>query len=213
MTIERIVKRSDEAASVFFDDQSEIILSYEVIIKNGLRKGDQVSESLFYLLSEENEKYFIKRKAINLIARRIHSSRELQIKLLQRRFNKKLIDEVIQNLVNSNIINDELFSRIFVEEKARTKYWSRSKLKGELIKRGIKNDVIEIVLTQEFHEDCEHMKKLAEKKANILHKRNYSDQQLKQKLFSFLLSKGFEIDLIKECIHDLCSGKNEELID
>lgn len=213
MTIERIVKRSDETASVFFDDKSEIILSYDVIIKNGLKKGDQISESLFYLLSEENEKYFIRRKAINLIARRIHSSRELQIKLLQRRFNKKLIDEVIQNLVNSNIINDELFARIFVEEKARTKYWGRSKLKGELIKRGIKSDIIEVALTRELHEDSEHMKKLAEKKANILRKRNYSDQQLKQKLFSFLLSKGFEIDLIKECIQDLCSGKNEELID
>ncbi|MBK7378233.1 MAG: regulatory protein RecX [Ignavibacteriales bacterium] len=213
MTIERIVKRSDESASVFFDDQSEIILSYEVIIKNGLRKGDAVSESLFYLLKDENEKYFIKKKAINLIARRIHSSRELQIKLLQKRYSKKLIDEVIQNLIYNKIINDEAFARIFVEEKSRTKHWGRSKLKGELIKRGIKNDVIEIVLQSELHDDSEHIKKLVEKKANILRKRNYTDQQLKQKLFSFLLSKGFEIDLIKKCIQDLFSGNYEELID
>lgn len=64
MTIERIVKRSDESASVFFDDQGEMILSYEVIFKNGLRKGDAVSESLFYQLKNENEKYFIKKKSI-----------------------------------------------------------------------------------------------------------------------------------------------------
>ncbi|HMU43887.1 MAG TPA: regulatory protein RecX [Ignavibacteriaceae bacterium] len=213
MTIERIVKRSDESASVFFDDQGEMILSYEVIFKNGLRKGDAVSESLFYQLKNENEKYFIKKKALNLIAKRVHSSRELQIKLLQKRFSKKLIDEVIQNLISNKIINDEAFAGIFVEEKSRTKHWGSSKLKGELIKRGIKNDVIEIVLHSALHDDSEQIKKLAEKKVNILRKRNYTDQQLKQKLFSFLLSKGFEIDLIKKNIRNLFSGNSEELID
>lgn len=213
MTIESIVKRSDQSASVFFDDQTEIILSYEVILKNGLRKGDVVSESLFYLLKDENEKYFIKKKALNLIARRIHSSRELQLKLLQKRFNKKLIAEVIQNLSDNNIINDEAFAKIFVDEKSRTKHWGRSKLKGELIKRGISNDLIERVLQSEMHDDSEHLKKLVEKKANILRKRNYTDQQLKQKLFSYLMSKGFEIDLIKKCVEILFTENYDELSD
>lgn len=213
MKVERIIKRSDATASVIIDDQSELILSYEVIVKNGLRKDDEISESLFSLLKEENEKYFIRKKALELLARRIHSSKELQIKLLQKRLDKKSIAEVIKNLCDNKIIDDEAFAQIFVEEKSRTKQWSKSKLKLELIKRGIQKDIIDNALSSPLLNDKEEIQKLAAKKLNVLKKRNYPNRQLRQKLFSFLLSKGFDYESINSCTQELFLENEYDLID
>jgi hypothetical protein len=80
---------------VHFDDGSHIILNYEILLKNGLRINNDLSESRLDLLSEENLKYEIKQSAFYLLSRRLHSSSELKTKLRQKYHHSDYIDEII----------------------------------------------------------------------------------------------------------------------
>jgi hypothetical protein len=69
MVIARVQKKNDNNVIVLLDNDQKLFLSYEVLLKNGLRKGSEVSESHFDYLVKENQKYFIKQKAFALLGK------------------------------------------------------------------------------------------------------------------------------------------------
>ena len=77
MVIAKIQKKNDNNVIVLLDNDQKLFLSYEVLLKNGLRKGSEISESHFDFLVKENQKYFIKQKAYLLLGKRLHSVYEL----------------------------------------------------------------------------------------------------------------------------------------
>src|ERR1035437_914406 len=142
MVIDRIEKKDNTNVIIYLDNGEKIYLAYEVILKNGLRKGVEISESHFHLLITENQKYFIKKKAYNYLGKRIHSAYELRTKLLRKKYDSGLINEIIDELKIGKYVDDSKFAEIFTEEKIRLKSWGKTKLKSELAKRGITSDII-----------------------------------------------------------------------
>jgi regulatory protein len=209
MKIEKVVKKDDENVIVNLDTGEKLFLSYEIFLKNRLKKGKEISEDGFSFLIRENQKYFIKRKAFDFLSRRLHSYRELKLKLLRKKYDKTLIDEVLDYLKVKKFIDDYEFGRQYVEEKIRTKSWGRNKLKSELFRKGLHSEVIDEILNEEeFSSYKENALALAEKKLKILSKRNYDNRQLTSRLYSFLYSKGYDYDTIKEIISRLIEEDN-----
>lgn len=199
MRIIRIVKKGQKDVTVYFDDERILILSLEVFLKSGLKKGEEISDDRFSILIEQNKLFHIKQRAFRLLGRRQHSSSELKRKLWRKDYEQKLIDAVIEELMNNGYLNDEDFIREFVAEKSEIKKWSSNRIKSELIKQGIKSNLIEAGL-KELPDNSEYEKALSlgKKKYEILTKRTADKKELKEKLFTFLYSKGFEYDVVKE---------------
>lgn len=199
MRIIRIVKKGQKDVTVYFDDERILILSLEVFLKSGLKKGEEISDDRFSILIEQNKLFHIKQRAFRLLGRRQHSSSELKRKLWRKDYEQKLIDAVIEELMNNGYLNDEDFIREFVAEKSEIKKWSSNRIKSELIKQGIKSNLIEAGL-KELLDNSEYEKALSlgKKKYEILTKRTADKKELKEKLFTFLYSKGFEYDVVNE---------------
>jgi len=135
----------------------------------------------------------------------------LKRKLWNKDYEQKLIDEVIEDLQKNGYLNDSEFIRVFVAEKSKTKNWSIKRIKGELFKRGIAPKFIDETLNdQPIESDNENAMKLAKKKYEVLLKRNLEPTELRNKLSTYLFSKGFEYDLIKEVSNRLIKDENEE---
>ncbi|MBK9099588.1 MAG: regulatory protein RecX [bacterium] len=199
MLIVRILKKGNKDVTIQFEDDRFLILAVEVFLKSGLKKGDEISEDRFSSLIEQNKLFHIKQRAFRLLGRRMHSSSELRRKLWNKDYEQKLIDEVIQDLKNNGYLNDEDFIREFVAEKTKTKGWSTKKVKTELYKRGIDNKLIDEMLKGHASDsELENAMKLARKKYDQLIRNKLEPKELRNKLSSFLFSKGFEYDLIKE---------------
>ncbi len=182
-----------------------------MFIKSGLKKGDDISENRFSLLIEQNKIFHIKQRAFRLLGRRQHSSSELRRKLWNKDYEQKLIDEVIGDLQKNGYLNDSDFIRAFVAEKSKTKNWSSKKIKGELFKRGLPAKSIDGTLfTEPKDSDSENAMKLAKKKYQILIKRNLEPKDLRNKLSTYLFSKGFEYELIKEVCSKIMNTDLEE---
>ena len=199
MQIHKVISKGKNEVTIYFDNNSTLFLAVEVFLKSGLKKGDIISEDRFSFLIEQNKLFHIKQRAFRLLGRRQHSSSELRRKLWNKDYESKLIDEVIEDLQRNGYLDDGEFIREFVAEKSEIKNWSSKKVKGELIKRGIPSKSIdEILNNQPKQSDYESAVILAKKKYKLLLKRNLESKEIKNKLSSYLFSKGFEYDLIKE---------------
>jgi len=199
MNIIRIVKKGKSDVTIYFDNDSMLFLAVEVFLKSGLKKGDEISEDRFSLLVEKNKLFHIKQRAFRLLGRRQHSSSELRRKLWNKDYEQKLIDEVIEDLQKNGYLDDKEFIRAFVAEKSKAKNWSIKRITGELFKRGATSKLIdEMFSEQQTESDLESAMKLAKKKYEVLMKRNLEPKELRNKLSTYLFTKGFDYDLIKE---------------
>lgn len=213
MIISKVEKKDNTNIIIYLDNGERIYLAYEVMLKNGLRKGVEISESHFHLLINENQRYFIKKKAYDYLGKRIHSAYELRTKLLRKKYDSDLINSVIDDLRNGTYIDDSKFAEVFIEEKIRLKSWGRSKLKSELAKRGVSGDVISSVLSDKFPIELEEIElayRLAEKKYNSLKGRNLESRKLVQKMYSYLMAKGYSFDICKKVVERIFSISPDE---
>ena len=213
MVIAKIQKKNDNNVIVLLDNDQKLFLSYEVLLKNGLRKGSEISESHFDFLVKENQKYFIKQKAYTLLGKRLHSVSELRTKLRQKKYDQDLIQITIDELLDSRYLDDTKFAEMFSEEKLRLKLWGKIKLKSELMKKGVSSAIITAVLEEKFpavEEELDNASQLVKKKYNSLKNRNMEKQKLVKRLYAFLISKGYSYDISRQAIEKLFNLSLEE---
>ena len=205
MKIVKIAKKNDNTIIVFLDNNEKLFLSYEIFLKNGLKKDDEISESRFSFLIRENQKYFIKQRAYNFLSRRSHSQFELINKLKQKGYDSDLIIPIIEELKENKYLDDLEFSREFTSENIRRKRWGMYKVKSELIKRHIDRDIISVVLAENFNPENEFENALAlgAKKLKLLAVKPLAKEKIEQKLYSYLSTKGFDFEVIQKVINSL----------
>ncbi len=130
--------------------------------------------------------------ALRILSIREHSEREIYKKLRRRGFEKDKIEELIKRLRNADIINDEKFAFSYARWR-RKKLYGRIKIMAELISKGIEREIAERAIgeaTREIGEE-EAARTLAGKK-----------NKKGEKLFRFLVQRGFPIEVVKEIVKD-----------
>ncbi|MCX6149972.1 MAG: regulatory protein RecX [Ignavibacteriales bacterium] len=206
----RKVKRN---VQVILDSGEELLIRYEIFLKNGLRNGDPFTDDLIQVISKQNKIFEAKEKAFNLLTRRNHSSKEIERKLLQRKFDKGIVTEVIIDLQQSDFLNDERFTREYVEERLRLSTNGLGKIKKELYARGIPREIINTIIDENSDVDeTDNALELAKKKMKSLSSRKIIDKRkLKQKIYSFLLSKGFDYETIENAYRKIITETGNEI--
>ena len=211
MKITRVVKKDSKNVSIHLDNGNVIFINYEIFIKSGLRKNDNISENQIDSLIKENQRFAVKQRAFRYLGRRLLSENELRIKLRLKKYDENIINEIIEDLKEKNYLDDLEFANIFSSENIRNKFWGKNKVKAELMRRGINNEIILQVLLEKFPEgnDLNNAVELAQKKYQLLSKRNLEQKKIKEKMISFLFSKGYDYEVIKEALEKII--KNDAL--
>ncbi len=106
---------------------------------------------------------------------------------------------IINKLINDHFIDEDRFCDSFVRGKFNNKHWGRNKIRFELRSRKINSEIIESALTQiDDNKYIDTIDSLLKKKLkDIKEKDSY---KANSKLINFLMSKGYEYDLIKDRI-------------
>jgi regulatory protein len=211
MKINKIVKKDARNVVIHFDSDEVLFLSEEIFYKSGLKKNDEISDDRFSSLIKDNRLFHIKQRAFRYLGRRQHSTSELRIKLKQKGYETELINEVLDDLKKKNYLDDTEFAKMFVEEKIKLKLWGEQKLRNELIKRGIKSEVISEVLRNIISEEdkLNNVMTVASKKYDTLRNRKLDKDVIKKKLITFLNSRGYNYAVIKEVCDELIKEENQ----
>lgn len=141
-------------------------------------------------------------KLMHFCSYRDRSQKEVEDKLNTLHMIPEAKEKIIIELMQEGFLNEERFARSFVRGKFRIKKWGRVKITQELKKRGISSPIIKIGLT-EIKESYYHstLYEIAEKKQEkITEPNNYKK---KGKLADHLLRKGYESNLVFDCINEL----------
>lgn len=204
MIVQNISKKGNNIL-VVFDDNSSILLNYNVFIDSMLRRNDDVDQKFIDELKRKNELHKIKYSALNLLGRRAHSKRELFQKLSKKKFDKDLCSYVLEELSNLNLINDFDFALKYAEEKIKRGKCGINKVKSELIRKGIDKNTLQYIEQNysESDEVVDNIKSLALKKLEYLNKKETEKRKIKGKLYSFLQSKGFTSEQIVDVLNKL----------
>jgi len=111
-------------------------------------------------------------------------------------------DNLIADLIVNNFLNEERFASAYVSGKIRIKRWGKLKIKINLKQKKISDYSIKKAF-KEIDEDeyLENLNHLAIKKFEQVKGKNQWDK--KAKLQRYLISKGYENQLIYEVLNDL----------
>ena len=106
-------------------------------------------------------------------------------------------DEILLSLMSDNFLNEERFAKSFARGRFRIKHWGKKKIIQELKKRNISEYLIKEGLKEiDASEYYTTIETLIEKKKTSVKAKN--DYELRNKLISYMLNKGFEYELVSE---------------
>lgn len=140
-----------------------------------------------------------KERAIYIITNYSKTEKQLRDKLKQgKKYTDEIIDETIKFLKKHNFINDEDYTRRFIELHKNS--YSTKVLKQKLIQKGIKKEILDKVFEEDLDIDEETLiKKLLLKKCpDYFEKMSEMDSKEKQKILAYLFRKGFTYDKIAD---------------
>lgn len=123
------------------------------------------------------------------------SQQEVRDKLYCWSLTPPEVEDVIAGLIADGFLNEERFARSYAGGKFRIKRWGKLKIKQALKLKRVPDKIIEKALKEIPDEDYRHcLSELAVKKGAEI--REPDPFKRKAKLVNYLLTKGFENDLI-----------------
>ena len=105
---------------------------------------------------------------------------------------KEIADRVLERVEQKGYVNDESFTRWWVENRKQAKGSSLRKLRSELQAKGVASTIIDTSFSTSDRNDHEELQKIIAKKA-----KKYDDEQ---KLMQYLARQGFSYDDIKQAL-------------
>ncbi len=203
MIISRLVKKGKNVV-VEIEGNDEFLLREDVVYKAGLRKNDEISEERLNELTAQSSLIIIKEKAFDLLSRRPHSARELKTKLRKKGFDPVQIDTVINELIEKRYLNDEEFAKLLAEEKIVKKKKGLNLVKKALYEKGIDRNIIEKTLSQYSGDEIlfENALSLAGKKIKSLEYKNLTENELRNRVRTFLNARGYSGEIIEKVISE-----------
>lgn len=128
---------------------------------------------------------------------------EVRYKLISHGIYGDLLEELISHLIEHNFLNEERFAVQYAGGKFRIKKWGRLKIAAALKAKGVSSYSIRVAMEQIPDDDYrEAVLYWIEKRGGFDKDSSYEDKML---MVRYLLSKGFENEVIDSCLRD--SGK------
>jgi regulatory protein len=135
-------------------------------------------------------------RALDMLEARARGVVELRRLLIRKGEPEAEVDDAIQRLQRSGLLNDDNYARQFARSKALGAGLSRRRLQQELTKRGVSRDVaepaIEAVFDEEGVDEEASIERVARKKLRMLTKAD--DDTKRRRLYAFLARRGYDND-------------------
>lgn len=198
-------QKNPDRINVMIDGAYTLSLTTSQVLSLGIRVDSEFDEASLAELESESQYGKLYARTLEYCLMRPHSEKEvrdyLYKKTLQRRtkagdlkdgVRKELTERVFAALKEKAYVNDDNFTRFWVENRNRQKGMSKRKLVAELRAKGVASDIIDRWLGESDRDDDQEIRKIVAKKAS-----RYEDPQ---KLMAYLARQGFDYETIKRVL-------------
>ena len=149
------------------------------------------------LMKTEQEAYLT---LAALCAQAEHCQWEMMEKMRRWEVDDAAQARVMERLVKERYVDDERYARAFVKDKVRYNKWGRRKVEQALWQKHIDESVRQQVLDEvDDDEYISILRPMLQQKRKST--KASSDYELNGKLIKFAMSRGFTMDIIKQCVN------------
>ena len=209
MKIEKFKKLKNGIYELQLDNYEKIYTYEEIILEEELLLKRQITTSQINKIAQKNKYYDCYYKALKIIKKISKTRYELYTKLKEE-FDGSIIDNVLDNLEKKNYINDKIYANSYINLQINTTYHGPLKIKKEMLKKGISNEIIDEVITQYNQEiQREKIEKIINKKIKSNH--NKSNVVLIRKIKNDLQIEGFDYNLINSITSNIKIESDDDI--
>ena len=127
--------------------------------------------------------------------------KEVKNKLYSFKVSSQLVENIVEYLIDNDYLNEERYTKMFIQGKLRIKKWGRIKLKYELRSKGIDIKIINEHINQINEEDyIEYFNEFSTNKIKFL---KGTLNQKKRSFINYFTYRGWENDLIYQKLRDI----------
>lgn len=202
MLIEKYTKLKNGQYKLSFDNNTYALLHEDLILKYNLLIHKEISEQKLEELLEENTSYIAYGLALDYLKVKMRSKKEMREYLLKKGVKEELIDNAIETLSKQNYLNDDLYSKAFINDRINLSNDGPYKIRDYLKKMGIEESIVDKnihIFDQTLERD--RIKKIIDKQINI--NRNKSEYFLKKKITDYLVLWGYTKELVIKEVNNI----------
>jgi regulatory protein len=198
-------QKDKNRVNVMVDGKYRFSLDIFQVADLGIRIDKEYTDEELTELETESQFGKAYGRALEYCLMRPHSAKEMRDYLyrktrdtrmqtgdVKKGLSTEITTRVYNRLVEKGYIDDEKFTRYWVENRSLTKGASKRKLTAELRSKGVESSIIDHFLAESSRSDGDELQKIITKK-----RARYPDDQ---KLMQYLARQGFSYDDIKQAL-------------
>lgn len=207
-TVTRITEHPRKPGRYIIDvDGHEFaVVNVDALAETRTHVGVVIDDARAAQLREAGEVVETYDRALNLLAFRARSSRELGRRLMEKGASAGCVDKVIAKLRDAGLVDDADFARQVARSKV-ARGASRRRLHQELFKRGVARDVADVAVSEVLEEENVDEVAVAERVARkrLPSLASADPQSRRRRLYSFLARRGHDSETIREVMKRVLS--------
>jgi regulatory protein len=194
-------QRRADRVNVFVDGAFAFAARAEIVAQHGIHPGTELTVAVRDAALREDAYATAYATAIDLLARRARSEREIRDRLRAKGHDAETIDRVLIRLRELRYIDDESFSRSWIENRATHRPRGAAALRQELRAKGVDRQTIDQAIEEASLDDVAMAVDAASRKHRSLE--SLDPQLRRRRLIGYLQRRGFTWDAIREALRQV----------
>ena len=194
MIVTSIEHHTKTKVKVCLDNRTDFQLYKSEIDKYDIVEGEELSN--YDKILNEVLIPRAKKRAMHLLEKMDRTEADIRSKLIRNGYPNEAIDAAIEYIESYNYLSDERYAYMYVRNYCNSR--SRNRIMQDLYRKGIDKNTINDALASEYTVNEEDLIKM------YIDKREYdidnASAKDRDKMFRFLISKGFRIEEIQHLI-------------
>lgn len=203
-------KRNKDRYNIYLAEHFAFGVCVETLLSHNMKEGDELDDDFVNQVLKVEEQNKAVSFAMHFLTARKRSEKEVSVKMKQKGYEEDLIEHTLIKLREFGYIDDKDFTQSLINDRRNLKKVGKRLLVQELRMKGIDTEIIEELVSESATDDSEYENALAlaGKKAENLS--GEDPRSIKNKLYQFLLRKGYSSNIITRVLRQLAVGGSEE---
>jgi regulatory protein len=202
ITALKVQKRNPGRINVYLD--GDFAFGLARIVAAWLYIGQELSEEKIAELQSGDVREAAHQQALRSLSYRARSEAEIRQNLKEHEFSEPVIEETLERLRKSGLLDDARFAKSWVENRTELRPRSRRALAFELGRKGISGEALDEALAETDDDELAYQAGL--KQARKLQSLEWAE--FRPKLLAFLARRGFQYSTAAEAVSRIWAEMN-----
>ncbi|MDO5725567.1 MAG: RecX family transcriptional regulator [Tissierellia bacterium] len=200
-----VQKNNPKRFNLYLDGEFFIGIGEQTLIDFKFFENKNLTEEDILSLKAREDFNYNFNRALNYLNRSMRTETELRRYMKRKEIDDALLDSICEKLKDVKMLDDKLYASLFIEEKQSANRYGKKKIEYMLRQKGVDSEIIyEALKDLDSDLDYENCLELAKKRMERMTEEDSFKK--KNKLYNYLLGRGFSYDIIKDVLGELELG-------